>query len=198
MSAEPAGTKAEIRRRLQDELRKLSPEDRVSRSTDLCAILRSQPVWNSARSVLLFVPTRDEPDISALIPEAIAAGKSVALPRHLAEADHYAACRVMDPRRDLVPGRFGIPEPLPGCPIVPPNELDFALVPGIGFALDGGRLGRGRGYFDRLLAAVPGFKCGAAFDCQIASDLLLEPHDISLDCILTPTRWHPTGRRSRS
>ena len=198
MSVAPAGIKAALRRRLLDELRELSQENRATQSAALCAILKSQPIWNSARTVLLFVPTRDEPDISPLISEAIAAGKRVALPRHLPETDLYAACQVSDPKRSLVPGRFGIPEPHPGCPILPPNELDFALVPGIGFALDGARLGRGRGYFDRLLAAVSGFKCGVAFDCQIASDLIMEPHDICLDCILTPTRWHPTGRRARS
>lgn len=198
MSAVPSGIKTATRRRLQEELRKLSPADRANQSSAICAMLRSQPIWNASKTILLFVPTREEPDISSLVSEALSAGKIVALPRHLPDADHYVACRVTDPHATMVTGRFGIPEPHPDSPIVLPNELDFALIPGIGFSLDGGRLGRGRGYFDRLLATVPGFKCGVAFDCQIAPDLLLEPHDICLDCILTPTRWHPTGCRSRS
>ena len=71
--------------------------------------------------------------------EALDAGKSVALPRHLPDADHYIACRVTDPHSAMVAGKFGISEPHPDSPIVLPNELDFALVPGIGFSLDGGR-----------------------------------------------------------
>ena len=198
MSRDPAGLKAEARRHLREELRKLSEPDRLGGSAAICAILKSQPVWEAARAVLLFVPPRDEPEISPLISDALAARKIVALPRHVPDTGHYAACRILNPGADFVPGRFGILEPKSDCPIFPLNELDFALIPGIGFALDGGRLGRGRGYFDRLLAAVPGFKCGVAFDCQIASDLPMEPHDIRLDCILTPTRWHPIGCRARS
>lgn len=198
MSQDPAGLKAEARQRLRDQLKRLSQPDRASGSAAIRAILKSQPVWESARAVLLFVPTRDEPETSPLISDALDAGKIVTLPRHVPGSDSYAACRIMNPRADLAPGRFGIPEPRPECPIFPMNELDFVLVPGIGFAPDGGRLGRGRGYFDRLLAAVPGFKCGVAFDCQIAAGLPLEPHDVRLDCLLTPTRWHPTASHARS
>ena len=77
-------------------------------------------------------------------------------------------------------------------------RLDLALVPGIGFTLDGGRLGRGKGYYDRLLAEVPVMKCGVAFECQIADEFPLESHDVQLNCILTPTRWHLVGGRARS
>ena len=129
---------------------------------------------------------------------ALAAGKIVTLPRPAPATDSYEAARVTDLARDLAPGRFGIPEPRAGCPVFPLNDLDFYLVPGIGFALDGGRLGRGRGYFDRILAAVRGFKCGVAFDCQVVPELPAEPHDVRLDCILTPTRWHLTASRARS
>jgi 5-formyltetrahydrofolate cyclo-ligase len=69
------------------------------------------------------------------------------------------------------------------------NRLDFALVPGLGFTTDGRRLGRGKGYYDRVLAQVRGFKCGVAFDQQIVDEIPAEPHDAQLDCILTPTRW---------
>ena len=198
MSRDSAGLKAEARLHLREALKKLSEADRQNGSAAIRTILTSQPVWKSARAVLLFVPTRHEPEISPLISEALAARKIVALPRHVPDTGQYTARRIRDPVADLVPGRFGILEPRSDCPIHPLNELDFALIPGIGFALDGIRLGRGRGYFDRLLAAVPGFKCGVAFDCQVAFELPMEPHDIRLDCILTPTRWHPTGCGARS
>jgi 5-formyltetrahydrofolate cyclo-ligase len=63
------------------------------------------------------------------------------------------------------------------------------LVPGVAFDLRGGRLGRGRGYYDRLLSGLQGYRCGVAFDEQIVDRVPLEPHDASLNCILTPSRW---------
>ena len=59
------------------------------------------------------------------------------------------------------------------------------------FAIDGSgtRLGRGKGYYDRLLAAVRGTKCGVAFDEQIVGAIPVGPLDIRVNCIVTPTRW---------
>jgi 5-formyltetrahydrofolate cyclo-ligase len=65
----------------------------------------------------------------------------------------------------------------------------LALVPGVAFDVRGGRLGRGRGFYDRLLAGVSGAKCGVAFDEQIVDAVPAGPLDIRLNCILTPTRW---------
>jgi 5-formyltetrahydrofolate cyclo-ligase len=64
------------------------------------------------------------------------------------------------------------------------------MVPGIGFSLNGCRLGRGKGYFDRLLSGVSGWKCGVAFDWQVTVEIPAEEHDIRLNSIVTPTRWH--------
>ena len=98
---------------------------------------------------------------------------------------------------DLSVGQFGIFEPTQVCPRVNLNELDFLLVPGVGFTLAGRRLGRGKGYYDRLLAEARGTKCGVAFDWQVTVDVPAEPHDILLDCIVTPTRWHDVTGQSR-
>ena len=100
------------------------------------------------------------------------------------------AAIIRETPRDLQPGQFGILEPAADCPIYNLKQLDLALVPGLGFALNGVRLGRGQGYYDRLLAGVPGCKCGVAFDGQVAVEIPVEPHDVRVDCILTPSRWH--------
>lgn len=148
--------------------------------------------------MLAFVPMEKEPDIWPVVVEAIQEGQQVALLRHAHDRDAYVPCIVRDLGRDLRPGQFGIMEPAPHCPIVNLMRLDFVLVPGIGFMFDGGRLGRGKGYYDRVLSGVPALKCGVAFDCQIVEKFPLEPHDVRLNCILTPTRWQivPTSGRS--
>ncbi|HTG44362.1 MAG TPA: 5-formyltetrahydrofolate cyclo-ligase, partial [Verrucomicrobiae bacterium] len=76
----------------------------------------------------------------------------------------------------------------------PLNRLDFVLVPGVAFDSTGRRLGRGRGFYDQLLAGVTGIKCGVALDEQIVEKLPTEAHDIAMDYILTPTRWLVTQR----
>jgi 5-formyltetrahydrofolate cyclo-ligase len=63
------------------------------------------------------------------------------------------------------------------------------LVPGVAFDLRGYRLGRGKGFYDQLLAAVRGPTCGVGFDEQIVDAVPVEPHDVRLSCLLTPTRW---------
>src|SRR5204863_2517253 len=90
---------------------------------------------------------------------------------------------------DLKIGRFGIREPAEHCPPISLNRLDFILVPGVAFDLTGRRLGRGKGFYDQLLAAVSGTTCGVAFDEQIVREIPVAPHDIRVNCILTPTRW---------
>ena len=198
MSVNPVEIKAALRRQLRERLQSLSAEERSHASAQIRQRLAEQPVWRKARSILLYAPTASEPDLWPLAIEALSLGKSVALLRYLPDRDSYVPCLIREPSGDLQPGRFGIPEPAAHCPKFELKQLDLALVPGIGFTLDGGRLGRGKGYYDRLLAEVPGFKCGVAFNCQVAAEFPLEPHDVRLNCILTPTRWHLVTGQPRS
>ena len=156
--------------------------------------LQNESVWQEAGAVLLYAPTGNELDVWPLIRDALARNKVVALPRFEKERNAYTTCQVTDPGRDLLVGRFGILEPAASSPVVPINRLDFVAVPGLAFTLDGRRLGRGKGFFDRLLAAVRGVKCGVGFDEQIVDIIPTEPHDIRLDCILTPTHWRCPGQ----
>ncbi len=196
MSANPAELKAALRRQLRAEAQKTSPTDRSAASALLRDRLLLQPCWQAARSVLLYCPLPDEPDIWPLAAAALAAGKSVALPRHSLDHDRYLAVQITDATADLCPGRFGVREPAPECPIFPLNRLDLTLVPGVGFTFGGRRLGRGKGYYDRLLAGVSGFKCGVAFDWQVADQVPAEPHDVVLNCILTPSQWREVAHRA--
>jgi 5-formyltetrahydrofolate cyclo-ligase len=190
--------KSALRQEIRDKLKATSPEERRIGSAEIRRRLAEQPVWKSSKAILAYVPTQHEPDIWPAALEALGSGKLVALLRYSPDGDRYVPCLVRDPARDLQPGQYGILEPRLHCPIFDLMRLDLALVPGIGFTLDGGRLGRGKGYYDRLLAEVPALKCGVAFDSQIAGEFPLEPHDVQLNCILTPTRWHLVGGRARS
>jgi 5-formyltetrahydrofolate cyclo-ligase len=181
--------KAVLRKRMYARLKEMPAKQRATASAQARRLLEKQTRWQEAQSVLFFAPLSDELDIWPLFAEALAARKTVALPRFDPEHDRYLACEVRDLDADLAPGRFGIREPSNGCPQIALTRLDFVLVPGVAFDLHGRRLGRGKGYYDRLLPSVRGVTCGVAFDEQIVGDLPIAPHDARVNCILTPTRW---------
>lgn len=185
-------SKTELRAKIGARLKSISPEQRAAASAQLCSRLKASDIWHAAKSVLLFAPLPDEPDTWPLLTEAIAAGKTVALPAFVPGTNSYTARQIIDPLRDLIVGQFGIREPVAACPEVPLNRLDLVLVPGLAFDACGARLGRGKGFYDRLLAHVRGTKCGVAFEEQIVDAVPVGPLDIRLNCILTPTRWIET------
>jgi 5-formyltetrahydrofolate cyclo-ligase len=148
------------------------------------------PVWRRSRGVLAFHPLDGEPDLRPVLETALRQGKVLALPRFQPAAGIYGAARVSNLDADLVTGRFGVLEPRPECPEATTNQLDLALIPGVGFDLTGGRLGRGGGFYDRLLRGWPGtLTCGVAFDWQLAVAIPMDPHDVAMDSLLTPGDW---------
>lgn len=197
MSDADRSRKTELRRGIREILKAVSSDEQATGSSAIRRRLAEQAIWRSSKAILAYVPTAHEPDIWPMAIEAMTLGKQLSLLRYSADGDRYVPCLIRDPSRDLQPGQYGILEPKPHCPIFDLMRLDLVLVPGIGFTLDGGRLGRGKGYYDRLLAEVPALKCGVAFDCQIVGEFPLEPHDVQLNCILTPTRWHLVGDHAR-
>jgi len=188
--------KAKLREEVLATVKHIPVKERAAASRELCKLLERQAVWKSAQSILFFSPMSGEPDIWPLMARAIEMGKVVALPRFLPETGTYIACRVLNVDTDLEPGQFGIREPNARSAEVALNQLDLVLTPGVAFDLHCRRLGRGRGYYDRLLAEVRGVTCGVGFDEQIIERIPVAPHDVVLNCILTPTRWIEPKRRA--
>ncbi|MEP6664498.1 MAG: 5-formyltetrahydrofolate cyclo-ligase, partial [Verrucomicrobiota bacterium] len=175
---------------------KTLPKDSAAASSQICLRLAHEKLFKDAKTILFFAPHSNEPDIWPLLSAALNANKIIALPKFIAAKNHYVASRVENLERDFVPGQFGIREPRADGEEIPLKQLDLALVPGVGFDLVGGRLGRGKGFYDQLLAQFPGVKCGVCFDEQIVGAIPTEPHDVRMDYILTPTRWlKTTGAR---
>jgi 5-formyltetrahydrofolate cyclo-ligase len=189
MSSEPVLGKGELRRKLRGFLKTLPDAEGGAASARAQALLRQQSVWKDARAVLFYAPLAGEIDLSPLLGEGLRAGKTIALPRFMTETGAYDACQIRGAAGDCAPGKFGITEPKDGCARFPLKQLDLVLVPGLGFDAGGHRLGRGQGFYDRLLAQISGIKCGVAFDRQIVAQIPREKHDVRMNYILTPTRW---------
>ncbi len=186
---EYSDAKRVLRAAIRIRMAALEQVERASSSRQILEKIDQSPTWRAARALLLFAALADEPDVTPLIGAALQAGRLVALPRYVAANGEYEVAWIRA-GTDLVPGRFGVLEPGTQCPVVDFMQLDFVLVPGVGFDLAGRRLGRGRGFYDRLLARFPGHKCGVAFDCQVVAEVPEELHDVRLNSLVTPTRWH--------
>jgi 5-formyltetrahydrofolate cyclo-ligase len=182
-------TKASLRRTVLARLKEMPAADRVTASARAGVLLRQQDLWRRTGSILFYAPMPEELDVWPLVAEALAAGKVVALPRFDSQTRRYAAAHLRDLARDIKPGHFGIREPADHCAPAALGSIDLVLVPGVAFDAQGGRLGRGKGYYDQLLAHVRGVTCGVAFDEQLVAEIPVEPHDRRVHCVLTPTRW---------
>ena len=183
-------SKSALRQQIVARLGNMRPAERAAGSAQACARMEQQGLWQQARSVLLYAPMPDELDVWPMVVQGLAAGKTVALPRFDPVSRQYSARWIEDLSRDIQSGHFGIREPGDHCPPVELGQVDLVLVPGVAFDLRGGRLGRGRGYYDKLLEPMRAATCGVAFDEQIVPEVPVGPRDVRLNFILTPTRWN--------
>ncbi len=186
-------TPKEHKQALRDQIRAaiaaLGDDEKSRSATSIIGRIRVHRSWLDARNILLFSPLRDEPDIGGLLEKGLSQSKTICLPRYRPASGDYEAAIIGDLARDTVTGRYGIAEPDDNCASLPLNQLDLVLVPGVAFAACGSRLGRGRGFYDRILKTVSGLKLGVAFDEQIVDAIPSEEHDERVDGVVTPTRW---------
>jgi len=157
----------------------------------ISARLRGMPELQSANLLAAYCALAGEPVLTAFCQAWLASGKRLCLPRFDSSRGFYRMVLVGDWQSDLCPGKFGIMEPRSDLPEPEPELLrrnTVWLVPGLAFSLEGVRLGRGGGYYDRLLADVSGWKLGVAADCQLLPRLPREEHDVLMDCLVTEDR----------
>ncbi len=140
------------------------------------------PQWKSARIVAFFAAHTAEPDLEELW--SAAAGKTICYPRvNGVEIDLIA---VPSPSA-LETSRWQLREPMHDeTKIITPAQLDLIFIPGLAFSRTGARLGRGGGFYDRLLVRCPSaFKVGICFEAQIFDDIPRDPHDQRADIVTT-------------
>ncbi len=186
MDTDKHGLKTELRAKIRAALGKISPAVRAVESIDLCARLKVQ--IQSARTVLFFAPLPDELDIWPVLELSLALGTTCALPFFDAEKKSYCAKEIKKLATDIVTGKFGVREPAASCAKIPLDKFDLVLVPGLAFDLHGNRLGRSKGFYDRLLIEASGVKCGICHDIQLLENIPTESHDAKVNFVLTPNK----------
>jgi 5-formyltetrahydrofolate cyclo-ligase len=152
------------------------------------------PEYKAAKTIFTFIGVDSEVDTRPIIQRAILEGKRVAVPRTFGKGI-MVPCEIMG-LHDLIPGRYGIPEPQDDAPEVLLGEGDLILVPCLACDLEGMRIGHGAGYYDRLLAGSKAFKAILCFDALVVEDIPYDEHDIRSDMVITEKRLARTGKGS--
>ena len=125
-----------------------------------------------------------------LLTAALAANKSIAIPDIDWPHKSMSPRQITNLHTDLIPGRYDIRVPAPGCPLVEPKSLDAILLPGLAFDRAGNRLGRGAGFYDRFISSLhdAGHRpalIGVCYHAQIVDSVPTEPHDHRVDRVIT-------------
>jgi 5-formyltetrahydrofolate cyclo-ligase len=176
-----------LRRRVLALRDALPPALRAAASGAIGARILARTDYRSARTILVTLPFGSEWDTFAVVRAALAAGKTVAVPRVDATRRMLELHAIADPERDVVAGYRQIPEPRPACPRLALDTIDFVLVPGVAFDRQGRRLGYGGGYYDRLLPLLSprAVRVAGGFDVQLVDRVPAAPHDAAVDAIVT-------------
>ena len=170
-AGDPNDAKRGLRSKMREVRRAIVADtsDRAARSETICARVaaaitaRHEGLPLAGRRLMVYEPLLVEPDLASLVEWAKANGIDVFVPE------------VAGPDLRVTPGD------------VDPATIDFILVPGLAFTRDGTRLGQGGGHFDRFLPMLDDdcLRIGIAFREQIVDVLPVEPHDVTLDIVVT-------------
>jgi 5-formyltetrahydrofolate cyclo-ligase len=170
----------------------LTPAIRQEQSRRIVACIEQHPLFQSAKVVVCYASLPEEVDLFPLL-RRWGSEKTLLLPVVNGDMLNLVPYGGDDM---LQTAKFGVLEPV-GESFNDLSAVNLVLVPGLGFDVRGGRMGFGRGFYDRLLSnpqmlTTP--KWGIAFAEQIVPEIVMEPHDVFLDAIDSPGGVHVVSR----
>jgi len=187
-----AALRRELRQRTRTALERLGDAGLRRVGESVCRRLLSLPEFASAPVIAGYAAMPGEVELERVFEECNRQGKEILLPRYRRDRDEYEMVMVHDPAEDTVVGWYGIREPRAELPAADrrlvSSERVLWCVPGLGFDPSGVRLGRGRGYYDRLLGGTRGVRVGVAFDWQILPEIPYAAHDVRMHLVVTDRR----------
>jgi len=173
-----------LRKALREKRRNIPLFPRHLKSRRILRKLSQEPAFRKAEHVAFYYGIAPEVETKSFL-KKILKNKKIYLPR-IAPKKSLVLCRVRSPSRDLKKGAYNIMEPRAFCEKQPASQMDLIIVPGVAFDRSGGRMGRGGGYYDRLLRkAGKVVKIGLCFREQIIKKVPMREHDMRVDRVIT-------------
>ncbi|MEK3784509.1 5-formyltetrahydrofolate cyclo-ligase [Paenibacillus sp. FSL R5-0810] len=202
--------KQQLREQMTRLRSELSQEERSERSRQACGHASELMKQHSFKSMMIYVPFRSELDTRPLVEWAWQEGIRVIVPRSIPK-DRSMELYEIRSWDELAPGAYGIMEPDPKrvskYSAIPP---DVIWVPGLAFDPEGGRLGYGGGYYDRLSGALEpdsrteeaeergkSWWIGLGYEIQLVNQVPMDEHDLRLDGVITDKGYYRAGIRSQ-
>lgn len=180
--------KAAIRKEILEQRKARDPEVRAAQSRDILKALLDHRQFQAAQMILIYLSINGEVDTGGLLNRAFELGKRVCVPVVDRKANELRVSELSGPDFRFRLGSFGIREPAEeDLNEVPLDQIDLVVTPGLAFDRRGGRIGYGKGYYDRLLnrlgSQVP--RIALAFEFQILDDVPQSGSDVRVDAIIT-------------
>jgi len=184
-----------LRQQLRTQRRTLGEVEQSHLSQRAVQQLCRHRLFRAAHHIACYLPNDGELDLTPLIDQAWAMGKTVYLPVLSSIHRNHLHFLPYKPDDELVCNRFGIPEPvIRSRRIVDLKRLDLVLMPLVGFDSSGNRLGMGGGFYDRSFAFLRRRQCwfkpgllGVAYDFQEVKTLKSNVWDVPLNGVVTET-----------
>lgn len=163
------------------QLKRACPlEERRRKSLSVWEAVERDEVFQQAETVLAYWSMDDEVYTHDFV-NKWAGSKTLLLPCVKGDELEF---RYFDGEERLQPGEgYAIPEPV-GELFTDWGKIDLILVPGVAFDKSGNRLGRGKGYYDKVLKQTGACKVGVCFDFQLVERVPVEPHDVKMDRVV--------------
>ncbi len=175
--------KRQIRREIEAKRQALESQWQAVASSKIVEHFQMLEAFPPAETIALYKAIGGEVDLDVLFSICWKAGKRTCIPIFNTETKIYEMAEV-SAETQYSTGHYGIREPLAPA-LLPMDQIDLIAVPGVAFDLAGNRLGRGGGYYDRLLDGFSGAAAAVAFDFQILPKVPVEAHDKPVDQLVT-------------
>ena len=172
--------KAELRKKILQEMKVLSQEQKQAMDRDLTERFLQHPFYQKAKTIATYLSFPHEFQTQELIEQALKDDKKVLIPKTYPKGRMEFV--VYDPQQ-LAKTSFGLLEPQGDLEVVEPSQIDLIHVPGLAFTKEGYRIGYGGGYYDRYLENFGGHSLSTIYPCQI-HNFNSEDHDIPVQEVL--------------
>ena len=172
--------KAELRKKILQEMKALSQEQKQAMDRVLTERFLQHPFYQEAKTIATYLSFPHEFQTQELIEQALKDGKKVLIPKTYPQRRMEFV--VYDPQQ-LVKTSFGLLEPQGDLEVVKPSQIDLIHVPGLAFTREGYRIGYGGGYYDRYLENFAGQSLSTIYPFQV-QEFNLEDHDIPVQEVL--------------